>query len=89
MKLEPEVVFFVFGLQVTTTLVTTWGLVATLSAMAVFAGRRIQEHPARWQALAQYGLQTMRSMLDEVTGGSGSDIFHLSQPWPCSSYWQT
>ena len=77
MELEPEVVFFVFGLPVTTTVVTTWGLVATLSAVAVFAGRRIQEHPARWQALAQYGLQTVRGMLDEVTGGSGEPYLPL------------
>jgi F-type H+-transporting ATPase subunit a len=77
MELEPEVVFFVFGLRVTTTVVTTWGLVATLSAVAVFAGRRIHDQPSRWQALAQYGLQTVRGMLDEVTGGSGEPYLPL------------
>jgi F-type H+-transporting ATPase subunit a len=71
MKLEPEVVFFLFGLPVTTTVVTTWGLVIALSLSAVIAGRRIQQYPSRWQAIAQYGLQTLQGMLDEVTGEDG------------------
>lgn len=77
MELEPGVVFFLLGWPVTTTVVTTWGLVVTLSAGAVYAGRYIQAHPSRWQAMAQYGLQALRGMLAEVTGGSGEQYLPL------------
>ncbi|MGE0822372.1 MAG: F0F1 ATP synthase subunit A [Candidatus Binatia bacterium] len=68
MELEPHVVFTVLGLPVTVTVVATWALVGVLSGLGVVAGANLQTHPARWQAVVQYGFQALQRMLQEVMG---------------------
>ena len=77
MKLEPEVVFFIMGASVTTTVVTTWVLVAALAGLAMYAERHIHEHPSRWQAVAQHGVQVLQKILGEVTEGTGEKYVPL------------
>ena len=45
MELERGVVFTLAGLPVTTTVVTTWGMLVVLCAAAVLAGKRLRERP--------------------------------------------
>jgi F-type H+-transporting ATPase subunit a len=68
MELERRVVFWIAGLPVTTTVVSTTGMVAVLSALAILAGRTIREHPSRWQAVAEWGARALEGLLDEVVG---------------------
>jgi len=77
MELEPGVVFVMWGVPVTITVVTTWGLIAVLSGLAVVARRNIHERPAHWQAVAQYGLSALQRMLTEVTGAQGEQYVPL------------
>jgi len=77
MHLEPEVVFLLFGAPVTVTVVTTWGLMAALSGLAVYARSRIRERPSQWQAVAQYGVRALQNMLQEVTGATGETYVPL------------
>jgi F-type H+-transporting ATPase subunit a len=71
MELEPGVVFVLLGVPVTITVVTTWGLIAILSGAAMYASTSISEQPSQWQAVAQYGLRALQTMLQEVTGEAG------------------
>jgi F-type H+-transporting ATPase subunit a len=68
MELERRTVFWIAGMPVTTTVVSTAALVAVLSALAVLAGRTIQARPGRWQAVAEWGIGALEGLLDEVVG---------------------
>jgi F-type H+-transporting ATPase subunit a len=67
MDLERHALFSLLGLSVTSTVVTTFGMVVLLSILALIAGRGIRERPARWQAVAEWGLSALEEMLEEVT----------------------
>jgi F-type H+-transporting ATPase subunit a len=67
MDLERHVLFSLLGCPVTSTVVTTFGMVVLLSILALIAGRGIRETPARWQAVAEWGLSALGDMLEEVT----------------------
>jgi F-type H+-transporting ATPase subunit a len=67
MDLERHVLFSLLGCPVTSTVVTTFGMVVLLSILALIAGRGIRETPARWQAVAEWGLSVLGDMLEEVT----------------------
>ena len=67
MDLERHVLVSLPGLPVTSTVVATFGMVVLLSILALVAGRSIRETPARWQAVAEWGLSVLGDMLEEVT----------------------
>jgi F-type H+-transporting ATPase subunit a len=69
--LEKDVVFTVFGVEVTATVVATWAMVASLSLLGFYAGRHLAERPSRWQAVAEWGIGGISSVIDEMTGESG------------------
>ena len=71
MVLEKDVVFRVLGVEITATVVATWAMVAVLSALAVYAGRHLQERPSRWQAVAEWGIGGLSGLIEEMTGESG------------------
>lgn len=77
MGLAQSVVFTILGLPVTQTVVTTWLMVMLLAALAFAAGSRIRQTPSRWQATLEWGLDVLRRMLAEVTGGSGEQYLPL------------
>jgi F-type H+-transporting ATPase subunit a len=77
MELEPSVVFVMWEVPVTITVATTWGLIATLSLLAIVARGNIHERPAHWQAVAQYSLSALQRMLTEVTGARGEQYVPL------------
>jgi F-type H+-transporting ATPase subunit a len=77
MDLERGVAFTLVGIPVTTTVVTTWGMVVALCAAAVLGGKRLREKPARWQAAVEWGVSTVQNLLAEVTGGRGEKYLPL------------
>jgi F-type H+-transporting ATPase subunit a len=70
-------VFEVFGMPVTATVLATWGMVITLSILAIVAGRLVREHPSRWQATLEWGITALRDILGEVTGRNGDRYLPL------------
>jgi F-type H+-transporting ATPase subunit a len=52
-------------------------MVVVLSIGGIVAGRRIRETPSRWQAAIEWGVDAVREMLEEVTGGSGERYLPL------------
>jgi F0F1-type ATP synthase membrane subunit a len=77
MELERGVVFTLAGLPVTSTVVTTWGMLVVLCAAAVLAGRRLRAKPSRWQAAVEWGVSLVQKMLEEVTVAMARSIC----PW--------
>lgn len=71
MSFEHSTLFRILGLPVTATVVTTWVMVAALGLAAVFAGRNVRESPARWQAMAEWGIGSLSGLLEEIAGASG------------------
>jgi len=61
-------VFSVVGVPVTTTVVTTWGLLALLTVVSVVAGKHLRQQPTGWQAVVEWALTSIRELLDEMTG---------------------
>ncbi|HUX86465.1 MAG TPA: F0F1 ATP synthase subunit A [Chloroflexota bacterium] len=68
MSLERPVILTLFGLPVTSTVVTTWVIVAVLLVTAALAGRRVSYKASRSQAVLEWGITTLRGMLAEMTG---------------------
>jgi F-type H+-transporting ATPase subunit a len=66
--LEKDVVFTLFGIEVTATVVATWGMVAVLGLLGIYAGRNLQERPSRWQAVVEWGLGALDGLVQEMTG---------------------
>jgi F-type H+-transporting ATPase subunit a len=75
-ELERRIVLWVAGAPVTTTVVSTTGLVVVLSVLAVLGGRTIRPRPGRWQAVAEWGVGALEGLLDEVVG-DGRTYFPL------------
>jgi len=77
MTFEHPVVFSLFGLPVTTTVVTTWGIIAVLLVASAILGRRVQQKPTRWQAVLEWGMNSLSGLLGEMTGGTGERYLPL------------
>lgn len=67
---EHPTVFNVLGIPVTTTVVTTWGLIVLLAIVSFVAGRNLKQRPTGWQAVVEWGLIALSDMLDEMTGNA-------------------
>lgn len=60
--------FTVFGVPVTSTVVTTWALLAVLAALSYVAGRHLSQEPTGWQAIVEWGMNAIEDLLDEMAG---------------------
>ncbi len=69
--LEKDVIFRLAGIQVTATVVATWGMVAVISVLAIYGGQHLQARPSRWQAVAEWSIGGVSSLIGEMTGDSG------------------
>ncbi len=70
MDFERQVVFELFGLPVTTTVVTTWAMILVLALVGIILGRRIQRVPSAWQSALEWGVSAIGGMIAETTGKS-------------------
>lgn len=77
MELGHPTVFHLAGVPVTTTVVTTWVMLACLAALAFALGRTIRRRPSRWQAVAEWGLRALDESIGDMTGGSGERFLPL------------
>jgi F-type H+-transporting ATPase subunit a len=68
--LEKDVVFRIFGVEITATVVATWAMVTVLSALAVYAGRHLHERPSRWQAVVEWGIGAINGLIEDLTDES-------------------
>jgi F-type H+-transporting ATPase subunit a len=75
--LEKDVVFHLFGVEITATVVATWVMVAVLAIFSVYAGRHLQERPSRWQAVTEWGIGGLSGLIEEMTGESGRRFLPL------------
>ena len=66
--LEKNVVFHVFGVGITSTVIATWAMVGVLAALGIYAGRHLQERPSCWQAVAEWGVGAINGLIEEMTG---------------------
>jgi F-type H+-transporting ATPase subunit a len=69
--LEKDVVFQIAGVEITATVLATWAMVGVLSSLAIYAGKHLQEHPSRWQAVAEWGIGGLSGLVDDMTGEDG------------------
>jgi F-type H+-transporting ATPase subunit a len=69
-SLGRETLFTILGAPVTTTVVTTWGLLAVVAVLAVLAGRSLKKSPSGWQAVVEWAVTSVGELLDEMTGTS-------------------
>lgn len=77
MTFEHDVVLTLLGLPVTTTVVTTWGTLVVLLILGAILGRRVRQTPSRWQALLEWGMNSLSGLLEEMTGGPGDRYLPL------------
>jgi F-type H+-transporting ATPase subunit a len=75
--LQPAVVFELFGLPVTVTVVATWAMVAALALVGFLAGRHLRQEPSRWQAVVEWGIGELLGLLGEMTGRRGERYLPL------------
>ena len=69
-SLGRETLFTMLGAPVTTTVVTTWGLLVIVAVLAVLAGRGLKRSPSGWQAVVEWAVTSVGELLDEMTGTS-------------------
>jgi F-type H+-transporting ATPase subunit a len=77
MTFEHPALFRILGQPVTTTVVTTWAIVAVLALAGAIAGRYAQDRPSRWQAVTEWGLDALNALLREIAGEAGNAYLPL------------
>jgi F-type H+-transporting ATPase subunit a len=71
------VVFNLLGLPVTQTVVTTWVMIIVLGVLAIVAGKRVKVSPAYWQAVVEWGVRSVDSIIGDVAGTKGRTYLPL------------
>jgi F-type H+-transporting ATPase subunit a len=74
---EHPTVFSVFGIPVTSTVVTTWFMMLGITAAAFLAGRGLRTDPSRWQAVIEWCFSSCEALLSEVAGPTGKRYLPL------------
>ncbi len=65
---ESEVLFKVFGLDVTPEVTTMWGLIAVLAIVSILATRKLKERPTGLQNVIETGLEYLESFFGGILG---------------------
>jgi F-type H+-transporting ATPase subunit a len=63
-----EVLFTVFGLEVTSYVTTMWAIMAFMFIVFVFATRRLEKVPGRFQSLVEYTIEGLLNFFGGVMG---------------------
>ena len=66
--MESEVLFTVFGLEVTPEVTTQWGIIIILAIISFFATRNIKEVPTGFQNVIETGLGMIENTVSSVLG---------------------
>lgn len=72
MSLDHPAIFSILGVPITATVVATSAMVAVLCLLGAVAGRRVQQEPPPWQAIVEWTLDSIGSLLYEMTGTEDS-----------------
>lgn len=65
---ESSAVFSVFGIDISSQILTTWGIMLALIVFSVIASRNLKEVPGKFQALVEVGLGSLRGMFEGIMG---------------------
>jgi len=68
MPVESEVLFTVFGLEVTPEVTTQWGIIIILAIISFFATRNIKDVPTGFQNVIETGLGMIQNIVSSVLG---------------------
>ena len=68
-ELIPHVVFSIGPLQVTSTVVNTWIIMAAVSVLFIVLGRRLQVRPKRFQNALEWLVEMLDGMIGEMIPG--------------------
>ena len=63
-ELVPRVVFAVGPLQVTSTVIYTWIIMALVSALFIVLGRRLKVRPTRFQNALEWGVEALDELIE-------------------------
>ena len=66
--MESEVLFTIFGLEVTPEVTTQWGIIIILAIISFFATRNIKEVPTGFQNVIETGLGMIENTVSSVLG---------------------
>ena len=65
-ELTSSILFYLGPLPISKTVVTTWGIMATLSLVAFLLTRNLKEEPGRWQSALEGCVVTIESAIEQV-----------------------
>jgi F-type H+-transporting ATPase subunit a len=67
-KLPAEVIFKLFGLPITNSILATWFTIIVLGLLVILISRKIRPVPRRWQMLLEFGLGWLLGFCQRVAG---------------------
>ena len=76
-ELGPSVLFRIFGLPLTNTVVMSWLLILFLGFLSFLVTRRLQEVPGGLQNFVEAALELLQGMVEETMGPRGKTYFPL------------
>jgi F-type H+-transporting ATPase subunit a len=67
-ELPAEVIFNIFGLHITNSILATWFTILILTSLVTLITRRIRIIPRRWQMLLEFGIGMLLGFCQRVAG---------------------
>jgi F-type H+-transporting ATPase subunit a len=67
-KLPADVVFSIFGLGITNSIIATWLTIIVVSLLVILITRRIRLVPRRWQMVLEFGIGALLGFCQSVAG---------------------
>lgn len=64
----PEVLFSIFGLDVTSAITTSWGIIAVLALLSFLASRKLKNVPGKFQCLIELALAKLLDLFSGILG---------------------
>jgi F-type H+-transporting ATPase subunit a len=73
----PYVVFTIFGIPVTNTVVATWVMIAAWSILAYLASKRMSLRPKGWQHFLEIGIEGLEGLISSTIGQPGGEFLPM------------
>ncbi len=74
---ELHAVFSLFGIDVMAQIFTMWFVIAFLAILAIMSTRNLQKYPTGLQNIAEWAVETLMNLFDDLMGGKGSSKKYL------------